>query len=396
MYGVSVFQDERAILVMLGLSYYFMRIDVPSFATERIPAGSGTYAGADFSPLSAYGYNGSNWTQVTSTSVGTMTLTAQFNLYGYLEGYFDSGATSALRILSPAGSLVELDGFPTGTTFSSLLTGEIPCVRASTGESFCVRLSDGQRFDLPSNTQSIRVNSAGNRMALYADTGPYSLYEMPFPPPATLPAAIESSPNAWTMGWISPTRVVATSLDGTTKARIITAGIAGPLMTDIVTSLLTPPLFRVRHTPAPDTWRMWLGDGPERTLTVPPGVGLNSVVRPWGGAEGDSPTKYAALIAATSPLSTVYFLNETASAIQEWGYGNCTSALRSGTAELVACIPSLETTILAWDYQHRLLIDISDNTGVGGGSGVGNQAKTYGAVRVANDGHGLQLGVFGP
>lgn len=401
--SLAISEDETTIFAPDSTNG-LVRIPIATPANiQRFPADGGAYG--------VYGPERGRWyvtltpppgrvTQVTPTTATTVFASAT-DYNPLFAGYYDDGGTSALTLLPPDGGAPVIAGeWPTGTYFS-LRGGSsgVPCLTTSgpVSEGFCVKMSDGTRVALPGGVVSFATNEPRTRIAFTtvpSDGGVRGLYESALPPAASL-APIDTSASGWNVGWMTPTRMVgieSSSADGR-KLRFVTNGNAAAVDTDTpdggATYILGPMVVTAQKSTG--NWRVALGDGPFRTLSVAQGYTPAS----YAARSGSPVTKYGTF-GFYSPSSRPQFvIDENASMVRSLGGGTCGSGFRSGLAELAYCQrDGFTDSYVFYEFQHQMWIDMNEEWVAPTFQPVGNFPVRYGAAAVSADRHSLLLGTF--
>ncbi len=259
------------------------------------------------------------------------------------------GATCELWVLGPTSTSVALRVMAVNPAPTSLYNfsdigmdnrGDYPCFSIYNGltftSSFCVNSMTAAHIPLTAHPSiNFRLNEAGDRVVWSFNVGAtYFAREEPMPPTVTT-TNLASGPQAWSVGWISPTRAYAFD-NNSGSPRTLHLIKAGMVTTDsditgsMVNALIRPPLIIFPQLSS-SGWRAYLGDGAVRTIPVATGIPLlNYSVRTLGSGP-NAVTRYAAV---SFDQTSAYIIDETAGAVRSTTAGQAGGqGLRSGSVE---------------------------------------------------------------
>lgn len=300
-------------------------------------------------------------------------------------------ATTAAVLIS--GVTVASGGLSSFNTSS----GEYPCYKiTATGVSFCARSSDGSRHALPNDVSRLFYNTAGTRMIYtYRNGGAlWAVREEAVPPVTTTTDLDVSAANNWSIGWLSPTRAYAleTGAVAGRKVRIVTAGTAAPVDTDVGTQAfyLAPPLL-VFPQQTTGKWRAILGDGPTRPIdmavTTAP---QNYTARSF---EGDTMTRYGAV---SFDGIGMHIIDEAAGMVRIRNDAFCSlMAVRSGSVEFCVGARAGGSSPIMYLFQNNTMLEYIDGS-LTPQTFVGSVLNTVGLVGVSLDQREVMLGSITP
>ncbi|MDP2269351.1 MAG: carboxypeptidase regulatory-like domain-containing protein [Archangium sp.] len=259
------------------------------------------------------------------------------------------GATCEFWILGPTSTSVALRVMAVNPAPTSLYNfsdlgmdnrGDYPCFSIYNGlaftSSFCVNSMTAAQIPLTAHPSvNFRLNEAGDRVVWSFNVGAtFFAREEPMPPTVTT-TNLASGPQAWSVGWISPTRAYAFDANSGSP-RTLHLIKAGMVTTDsditgsMVNTFIRPPLIIFPQLSSTG-WRAYLGDGAVRTIPVATGIPVvNFSVR--GLSSGPNAlTRYAAV---SFDQTSAYIIDETAGAVRYTTAGQAGGAgLRSGSVE---------------------------------------------------------------